>query len=215
MRPIVPCHKAIQNPAAKYVSKALKPIIKSAPTILHGTKDLAIKLSQLKLTPNCQFFIITGDVVAFYPNIDAKKCFEIAHKLHEEHLNTLDIADATDLPKDLAAKILIFSKCMTVANENLITMYDGKYYKQKRGLAMGIACAPDLANLYGFWFERILKITEHPLIPFYGRYIDDVFAIIYASSEAEAINIISQVKYDNCTIEWNASQHYQVFLDMS
>ena len=47
MRPIIPCHSAIQNPAAKYCSKKLKPIVMSAATIIHGTKDLAQKLSKL------------------------------------------------------------------------------------------------------------------------------------------------------------------------
>jgi hypothetical protein len=41
MRPIIPCHSAIQNPAAKYISKKLKPLVEAAPTILKGTKDLA------------------------------------------------------------------------------------------------------------------------------------------------------------------------------
>src|SRR5205085_1794490 len=69
MRLIIPCHSAIMNPAATYVSKKLKPIIKLTPTIIHGTKDLAIKFSQLKLQQSCTWYIVTGDVVAFYPNI--------------------------------------------------------------------------------------------------------------------------------------------------
>ena len=36
MRPIIPCHSAVMNPAAKYVSKVLKPVIAKAPTIIHG-----------------------------------------------------------------------------------------------------------------------------------------------------------------------------------
>ena len=49
MRPIIPCHSAIQNPAAKYVSKKLKPLIAEAATVIHGTKDLAHKLSKLTI----------------------------------------------------------------------------------------------------------------------------------------------------------------------
>jgi hypothetical protein len=41
MRPIIPCHSAVQNPAAKCVSKMLKQIIQSVPSIIHGTKDIA------------------------------------------------------------------------------------------------------------------------------------------------------------------------------
>jgi hypothetical protein len=51
MRPIIPCHSTVQNPAAKYISKMLKPIIQSVPSIIHGTKDLAIKQNSIINTP--------------------------------------------------------------------------------------------------------------------------------------------------------------------
>ena len=63
MRPIIPCHSAVQNPAAKYVDKCLRPIVQSAPSIIHGSKDLAIKLSKLNINIKRKYFIITGDIV--------------------------------------------------------------------------------------------------------------------------------------------------------
>ena len=50
-RPIIPCHSVCFNPAAKFVSKELKPLILSAPSIIHGTKDLFTRLSQLRIDP--------------------------------------------------------------------------------------------------------------------------------------------------------------------
>ena len=47
--PILPCHSVIRNPAAKYVAKILKLIIKSVSSSIHGTKDLAIKSSKSNL----------------------------------------------------------------------------------------------------------------------------------------------------------------------
>jgi len=79
---------------------------------------------------------------------------------------------------------------------------------------MGVADSPDLANLYGWYFEKECGILSSPDIPYYGRYIDDCFAIVYASSEQDAINKVSIVKFDNCVIEWNASAS-QPFLDMT
>jgi hypothetical protein len=52
VRPIIPCHSAIQNPAAKLCSKLLKPIVTSVPTNIIGTKDMALKLSKLQLANN-------------------------------------------------------------------------------------------------------------------------------------------------------------------
>ena len=54
-----------------------------------------------------------------------------------------------------------------------------------------------------------------PKIPFYGRYIDDVLMIVYASSEAEALQIASIVQFNNCKIEWGTSNQFTTFLDMT
>lgn len=80
---------------------------------------------------------------------------------------------------------------------------------------MGVASSPDLAILYGAYYELQKGIVGHPLVPFYGRYIDDCLAIVYASSEEEAIRIVSRVEFDGCTIEWEASEMYANFLDMT
>ena len=79
---------------------------------------------------------------------------------------------------------------------------------------MGVSSSPTLANLFGWFFERECKILEHPNIIFYGRYIDDCLAIVYADSEVEALSIVNKVKISTCTIEWNSDQASQPFLDM-
>ena len=59
MRPIVPCHSNVQSPFAVYVSKMLKPMVKKQPYVLHGSKDLSIKLSKVKLDKGRKAWIIT------------------------------------------------------------------------------------------------------------------------------------------------------------
>jgi len=59
------------------------------------------------------------------------------------------------------------------------------------------------------------NILTNQMIPFYGRYINDVFAIVYANSEEEALAHIQNVEFDDCRIEWNVSDRFQVFLDMT
>ena len=76
LRPILPCHSIIQNPAAKFVSKMLKPLIADTQIVIIGSKDLAIKLSQQKPIPGHKFYIVTGDVVPYYPSLPLGKCLE-------------------------------------------------------------------------------------------------------------------------------------------
>jgi hypothetical protein len=66
---------------------------------------------------------------------------------------------------------------------------------------MGVADSPDLANLYGYYFEKRTNVLDHPDIFFYGRYINDCVAIVYAESEKQAVRTLSQlIQFDGCTI---------------
>jgi hypothetical protein len=212
MRPIIPCHSAIQNPAAKYVSKKLKPIIQSAPTIIHGTKDLAIKLSKLSINPKRKWYIVTGDVVAYYPNIPIQHCIDIVYNMYFEfYWNVRDHDDASNRRQQE-----FFKGCLEVGNTELITQYQNIIYEQLNGLAMGVASSPDLANLYGYYFERLRGVMNHNDIFYYGRYIDDCLAIVYAESESQALNTLQGlVQLDNCVITWDCSDSHQPFLDMT
>ena len=81
---------------------------------------------------------------------------------------------------------------------------------------MGVSCSPDLANLYRCYFEERVNIYSHPNVPFYERFINDCIGLVYALDEKDTISFFSNtIKFDNCTIEWSASDSYMTFLDMT
>lgn len=84
-RLIVPCHSLMQEPASKVVSKMLKPLYANYPTVIHGTKDLVRKLSTLELSRHRKVFIVTGDIVAYYPNIPLDKVAPIILKMFMDY----------------------------------------------------------------------------------------------------------------------------------
>jgi hypothetical protein len=218
-RPIIPCHSVCFNPAAKFVSKELKPLIQEAPSIIHGTKDLFTRLSQLRIEPRRKLFFVTGDVVAFYPNIPLQSCINIVSSMYEQwlldHSNNSDIPllDENSLQNNLL-KLEVFKRAIEIGNTQLITQHGEKYFEQLGGLAMGVADSPDLANLYGYHFEKLSNILHHPRVVFYGRYIDDCIGLVYAESANEALNLISDtIKFDGCVIEWAVSDSQCQFLD--
>jgi hypothetical protein len=215
MRPIIPCHSAIQNPAAKYVSKNLKPLLAATPTVLRGSKDLAVKLSQLTMSKTRKSFILTGDVVAMYPNTPLDLCIERTLELWMEYKGW-DINDKSKNTAEEEAQADLFSACLQVGNRNLICKYGDKYYLQKKGLAMGVADSPDLANLHCWYDERRLRIQESPNVAFYARFIDDCLAILYADSAEEALAWAERnIVFEGLQIEWNVSDQYAHFLDMT
>lgn len=226
-RPIIPCHSVVDGPAGKFVSKLLKPLIEAAPSVLHGSKDLAIKLSKLTLDRNRKWFLVSGDVVAFYPNVPVDPAINIVYNrwlLHtfgtdEYGLFGGELPQSTYKRADLLdkrAKAEIFKECLEVSVRKLVCQYDNEFYLQLRGLAMGVAESPDVANLYGCHFEENSGILTDENIPFYGRYIDDVLSIVYATSEQEALDYIrTRVQFDGCTITWDCSEIHCNYLDMT
>jgi hypothetical protein len=148
-----------------------------------------------------------------HPSQSASGHLPALHQMYLEHY----WADVPDHDSNANRKHQeIFRRCLDCGNKDLITQYQHETYIQNRGLAMGVADSPDLANLYGYHFEKLSGIQTDPKIPFYGRYIDDCLAIVYASSEHEALQYLSnKIHFDECVIEWNVSFWSQPFLDMS
>jgi hypothetical protein len=218
-RPIIPCHSVVFNPAAKFVSKELKPLIKATPSIIHGTKDLFTRLSQLKIDSRKQWYFVSGDVVAFYPNVPLSRCIEIILNMYSEWLLDNARVDPTSedyeaFKENLPLKLEIFKRAIEIGGTQLITQHGKRYFEQLNGLAMGVADSPDLANLFAAFFERSCEALADPRVIFYGRYIDDCFALVYAETADIALNLLSSsVKYDGCTIEWNVSDSKCQFLD--
>ena len=149
--------------------------------------------------------------MAFYPNIPLEHCLDIVYQMYFEYYwNVPDHDDASN-----QAKQNLFKRCLEVGNTNLITQFQNKVYLQLNGLAMGVADSPDLANLYGYYFEKRANVLDHPDVFYYGRYIDDCLAIVYAETEYHAVNLLQElIQFDNCTITWDCSGLSQPFLDM-
>ena len=223
-RPILPCHSVIQEPTGKLVSKMLKGIMKTKQGIIHGSKDLALKLHSLKSLPPVKFdagemkilYFVSRDIVAFYPNVDVQKAHQIASDYLIEYYGSFGKElDLDWVPCDVN-NIRMFREALSIAIENLLCQFDGKIYHQVRGLAMGVASSPDLTNLYGCFFEDRAGIHSHPDISFYKRYIDDCLSLVYAKDELSAKCLLENlIIFDNCTIEWLASDSYMTFLDMT
>jgi hypothetical protein len=201
-RPIIPCHSAMQNPAAKYVSKMLKPLLAERPYLLRSSKDFAQKLSTLRIPRHQKIWLVTGDIVAYYPTIPKDKCINIVRKWWLD-----SVKDTTSFRERE-----LFTLCLNLGMGDLITDFQSKTYLQTRGLAMGVAASPDLANLYGCYFEE--KILPDKDFVFFGRFIDDVFAIVTANTAQEALQIAERVQYEDVKIEYSVSDSHQAFLDL-
>ncbi|THH07235.1 hypothetical protein EW146_g9380 [Bondarzewia mesenterica] len=171
------------------------------------SKDLAQRISKLKLDPSRKKYIVSGDIVAFYPNIPADKCIDIVFEWYKAWALAHEISQE---------EIHLFKRCLNLANKDLIIDFQDETFLQKKGLAMGVACSPDLANLYGAHFEEKILASDEVIkheMPFFARFIDDVIGVVYAHNEAEALSIAKRISYEDVELEWIASEYNTPFLD--
>ena len=213
--PIALCYSALQNPAAKLLSKLLKPIIGECQYIISGTKQLMDMLCNVQLQEGRLWTLITGDVVMFYPNIPLNdvEVFTVImwnKWLWNQSQKTQDCLPTTEQ----------FHEIFHMAITNLLVSgQEGQVYLQIKGLVMGVASSLDVVNLYGFYYE---EFQLHPIkynLAFYSRYIDDIFPIVYQDHpsgqwlHAKAL-MEHHVHYTGCIIEWSEQTNSLAFLDL-
>jgi hypothetical protein len=180
--------------------------------VLKGTKQLAIDLAQASISPYQKKFLVTVDAVAFYLSLPLDRTIDLCIEIY--HLKYPNLPDEEHD---------IFAHAIWLANYDLLCEFNGVvYYHQKQGLAMGVACSPDIANLWGAYFEDH-HIKTDPIwqrqVPFYQRFIDNMFMIAYANSTEEALGIAQRLCLDDpdsgcIKLTWEVYEYNILFLDM-
>ena len=78
--------------------------------------------------------------------------------------------------------------------ENCVFSFQGKFYKQLHGAAMGSPCSPVVANIYMEYFEELALGPEVPVpIKEWKRYMDDVFSIIPKGKRDILLNYLNSI----------------------
>ena len=116
--------------------------------------------------------------------------------IKERLSNDNTLADRTDLSVDQVMSLLEY--CLTTT----YFQYDGQFYQQLEGAAMGSPVSPITANLFMEDFET-KALASYPNPPrFWGRYIDDTLVIIKSDQiDSFTTHINSQYPAIKFTIE--------------
>lgn len=199
LRPIVPNMKWVTNHAAKVVDHHFQPLLKLFPWVLSSTRQFCQKISELQTT-NPQT-LRTGDVKSMYTNIPRRELLRRINKLMEKH------GDA--YPEKLR---MALNRLIELINDACFFSYQGQMFWQKRGLAMGVACAPVLAQLYlAYQEEKRIKVAHRNGLTFYGRYIDDIIASYDSTMNHTTLERLTEDPH--LEIEWSDECNKVPFLD--
>ncbi|KAJ1138276.1 hypothetical protein NDU88_004667 [Pleurodeles waltl] len=139
LRPIVSIIGSAIEPLSKYVDTFLKPLVAQLPSFVRDTGHFISKLEGLQYNPK-QEILVTMELEALYTNIPQQQALDC-------------VASYLD---DLGADPLhvFILNCLEMILINNYFDFNGTIYQQIKGVSMGAACAPSVANLYVGAFEQ-------------------------------------------------------------
>ena len=188
LRPIVFSVRSVSYETAKELSKILKPLVGSTSYSVRNTQDFIHSIQDVRLQDDeC---MVSYDVEALFTSVPVKPAIAIIQKKLEAdkdlHLRT------TMSPKQI---ISLLEFCLT----NTYFTYQGKFYEQTDGIAMGSPMSPIVANLFMEDLEVKALATSPHQPSLWKRFVDDTFIIIkkaHKDSLLQHLNsIVDNIKF--------------------
>ncbi|XP_064073285.1 uncharacterized protein LOC135193669 [Vanessa tameamea] len=199
LRPIVSQIDSPTYELAKHVSKVLQPLAGQTKSHVKDSRRFVDILRSTTVDPDD--LMVSFDVESLFTNVPVSECMDVIKvKLQ---LNNIP-----------AEYIKLLHHCL----ETSYFVYQGEYYLQIDGVAMGSPVAPLVANIWMEHFEEIAMSTAKAVttIKLWKRYVDDVFAIIKGDSDSATnflnhLNSIHRKIKFTCEMEKNRKM---AFLDV-
>ena len=129
--------------------------------------------------------LVSFDVTSLFTNVPTEEAVEVIHrKLAEEE----DLVERTPLSPERIAELL--QLCL----KSTYFSYNGEFYEQREGAAMGSPVSAVVANLYMEFFEE-LALESAPSRPrFWKRYVDDTCCIMQRDAVEPLLRHLNEVR---------------------
>ena len=153
LRPIVSSRQSITYRVAKELAYIIKPLVGQSPHHLKNTQHFIQQLQGKKLESG--EVITSFDVEALFTSVPVQPAIQIVKQRLQQD-NTLPQRTSMSIPQ--ITSLLEF--CLT----HTYFLFQGKYYEQVQGAAMGSPISPLIANIFMEEFEvKALSSIPHPL----------------------------------------------------
>ena len=137
LRPIISSRGSATYETAKDLAKIIKPLVGRSPHYVQNNKDFLECIRNIKLQPDeC---IMSYDVSALFTSIPIDPAIKIIQKHLEDDK---DLSNRTSMTVNHIICLLEF--CL----RNAYFSFQGRYYEQTEGAAMGSPISPLVANLF-------------------------------------------------------------------
>ena len=189
---------------SKEVARILKPLVGSSSHHVKNTQDFIDQINGIHLGHDqC---MMSYNVKVLFTSVPTTKAITLIKQLLEQDQ---ELQQRTSLSMENILSLLEFCINSTYFS------FQGKFYEQLEGAAMGSPLSPIVANLYMESFEvETIRSAPHP--PYlWKRFVDDTFTILQSSQKngfLEHINSIDQ--HIQFTAEDQGSDGTMPFLDI-
>lgn len=198
-RPIVSDCESESSRICEYIDHYLQPLSIRHPAYLKDTYDFIDKVRDQQIEPH--WYLITADVEALYTNMRLDLIIESIKEVFNEY------PDPSRPDKGLIELLSL------TLNRNDFE-FDGNFYLQVCGIAMGRKYAPATANIYLRKFDKAAMSDFHIKPIAYGRFLDDIFAIWPGSlEELKQFELFLNNLIPGIKVKFTARQQIIEFLD--
>ena len=111
-----------------------------------------------------------------------------------------------------------FTQLLQFAVKDTLLLFNGKYYTQNDGIAMGSPLGHHFANIFlCHWEETWFKNCPKRFVPlFYRRYIDDTFVLFSSSDHVKNFFVYINSRHKNMSFTYEVEENNKLsFLDVS
>ena len=152
LRPIISSIGTVTYNTAKELARILKPLVGLSNHHIQNTMDFVEQIKEVKLKK--EESMVSYDVTALFTSVPIPPVLKII----EDKLN-----EDKDLPQRTSMNtrhiIRLFEFCL----RSTYFVFQGRYYEQTEGAAMGSPLSPIIANIYMEHFKtRALETAPHP-----------------------------------------------------
>ena len=197
-RPIFAAYNVASYKFSKFLVNILAPLAENQYTL----KNSAQFKSEEESVPHSNTLIMASfDIKDLYTNVPLQETIDIC---------VSSLGNILGLPAEL------FRKLLELAVLNTMFMFNGKFYRQKDGLGMGLPLSPTMANVFLCHHEQdwLENCPAHFRPVYFRRYMDDTFTLFRHEDHVQQFLDYLNSKHSNMVFTSEIEQEGKLaFLD--
>ena len=184
LRPLVSSRGSISYEVAKELARILKPLVGSSPHHMKNTGDFIDQIKHVKLQADKT--ITSYDVSALFTSVPIEAAINIIQRRLE-----LD----QELHSRSNMKVEHITSLLEFCLKTTYFQFQGSFYEQINGAAMGSPISSIVANLFMEDFEvKAIQTAKNPP-KMWKRYVDDTCVILSSASKDEFFQHINTIDH--------------------